>query len=185
MSSNTTTRLGCVQEHDQLHDSSIYFLASIRRKISAIHNLNMEKETLPVIVSEICQRFDLERQGIEPMFLPPEYRSHDWPETTQFDLTQERPAATLVNRYPHTHDSGRSRSSLPKANNPLCVTPSQLPRGQWLPHETHAGEPRGGRQVRFTRLTTDALMSKRKPSGTLTIAMPASAESARGLYVFV
>lgn len=100
---------------------------------------------------------------------PPEYRCHDWLETTQFDLTQERPAATLVSRYPHTHYSGRSRSSLPKANNPLCATPSQLPRGQWLPHETHAGEPRAGRQVRFTRLTADALMSKRMPSGTLTI----------------
>lgn len=177
-----TKRLGCVQEHDQLHSNSIYFLASIRRRTSAIHNLSMEKETLPVIVSEICQRFDLERQGIEPMFLLPEYRCHDWLETTQFDLTQERPAATLVSRYPHTHYSGRSRSSLP---NPLCATPSQLPRGQWLPHETHAGEPSAGRQVRFTRLTADALMSKRMPSGTLTMAMPASAESARGLYVFV
>ncbi|KAI0138334.1 hypothetical protein BJ166DRAFT_504668 [Pestalotiopsis sp. NC0098] len=71
---------------------------SIRRRTSAIHNLSMEKETLPVIVSEICQRFDLERQGIEPMFLLPEYRCHDWLETTQFDLTQERPAATLVFR---------------------------------------------------------------------------------------
>lgn len=68
---------------------------------------------LPVIVSEICQRFDLEkRQESSPVFTP--YLFNGWLETTQFDLTQGRPAATLVVHI-HTHEQRTLWGSLTKA----------------------------------------------------------------------